>query len=185
MTVYPITLHGSLVTLREFAANDVADVYAIIGDDRVTKWLSFDSRTLTEAAEMVNGITARAGTCPRTEFYLAITPRDSRRLLGFVRLALSGVEAGKLGYAVHADHWRHGYARDATTTMLNFAFGTLRLHRVSAAIGPDNAASIRLVSGLGFTHEGRIRDHVRKGGSWRDSLLYSVLAPEWAQSAAA
>jgi RimJ/RimL family protein N-acetyltransferase len=52
------------------------------------------------------------------------------------------------------------------------------LHRISTAIGPDNAPSIALVQGLGFQYEGRIRDHVYTNGAWRDSLLYSLLAPE-------
>lgn len=39
--------------------------------------------------------------------------------------------------------------------MPGFAFGSLSLHRVTAAIGPDN-------------------------GAWRDSVLYSLLHDEWA-----
>ena len=31
-----------------------------------------------------------------------------------------------------------------------------------------------------MTYEGRIRDHVFTNGAWRDSLLYSLLAGEWA-----
>jgi ribosomal-protein-alanine N-acetyltransferase len=66
--------------------------------------------------------------------------------------------------------------------LLDFAFGPLGLHRVSAAIGPDNSASIAVVKRLGFAHEGRLRDHVFTNGAWRDSELYSVLAPEWTRS---
>jgi RimJ/RimL family protein N-acetyltransferase len=64
--------------------------------------------------------------------------------------------------------------------VLRFAFETLDLHRVSAAIGPENLASIAVVKRLGFTYEGRIRHHVFTNGDWRDSLLYSLLADEWA-----
>ncbi|MEJ3745252.1 GNAT family protein [Actinomycetes bacterium KLBMP 9797] len=64
--------------------------------------------------------------------------------------------------------------------MVNFAFGELGLHRVSAAIGPENAASISVAQRLGMRYEGRIRDHVYTNGAWRDSLLYSILEHEWA-----
>ncbi|WP_308283159.1 GNAT family N-acetyltransferase [Pseudonocardia nigra] len=63
--------------------------------------------------------------------------------------------------------------------MLGFAFTRLELHRVSAAIGPSNARSIAVVERLGFTLEGRLRDHVFTNGAWRDSLLYSILSGEW------
>src|SRR4051812_24421836 len=37
----PIRLVGKRVVLREFTREDVDDVLAIIGDDKVTAWLSF------------------------------------------------------------------------------------------------------------------------------------------------
>ncbi|GAB1690300.1 GNAT family N-acetyltransferase [Krasilnikovia sp. M28-CT-15] len=60
--------------------------------------------------------------------------------------------------------------------MIEFGFKELRLHRISAAIGPDNAASIAVAERLGMQYEGRIRDHVFTNGAWRDSLLYAVLS---------
>jgi ribosomal-protein-alanine N-acetyltransferase len=85
----------------------------------------------------------------------------------------------KFGYAIAADHWGHGYATDAAETMLTFALRTLGLHRITAAIGPDNAPSIAVVKKLGFTREGRLRDHVLTNDAWRDSELYSILTHEW------
>jgi ribosomal-protein-alanine N-acetyltransferase len=63
--------------------------------------------------------------------------------------------------------------------MLGYAFGPLGLHRVTAAIGPENTASLALVDRLGFSREGVLRDHVHTNGAWRDSVLLSLLAPEW------
>jgi RimJ/RimL family protein N-acetyltransferase len=63
--------------------------------------------------------------------------------------------------------------------MITFGFRKLKLHRISAAIGPDNAASIAVVSKLGMQYEGRMRDHVFTNGAWRDSLLFSLLEHEW------
>ncbi|GAA1197158.1 hypothetical protein GCM10009675_10450 [Prauserella alba] len=63
--------------------------------------------------------------------------------------------------------------------MLELAFGALRRHRVSAAVGPDNEASHAVVRRVGFTREGLLRDHVFTNGAWRDSVLYSILAGEW------
>lgn len=178
--MYPVQLAGSRVRLREFRETDVDQAHQIVGDDRVTTWLSFDSRSRDEAAAMVRGIVERAQADPRSEYYLAVTSLTSDDVIGFVRLAFAGVQAGKLGYSIHADHWGHGYATDATATMLEFGFRTLGLHRISAAIGPDNAASIQVVNRLGFHHEGRLRDHVFTNGQWRDSELFSLLANEWA-----
>jgi ribosomal-protein-alanine N-acetyltransferase len=176
---HPVTLHGDRVRLREFRADDLEATHAVLGDDRVTRWLSFDSKTPDEQAAQLAGAIERAQADPRVEFYLAVTPADDDRLVGFARLGLTGVRAAKLGGAIAADHWGHGYATDAARTLVWFGFATLGLHRITAAIGPDNAASLALVARLGFTREGRLRDHVFTNGAWRDSELYSVLDHEW------
>ncbi len=176
---HEVRLTGDKVWLREFRIDDLDDVGAILGDDQVTRWLSFDSRSREKQAEVLTGAIERAKHTPRTEYYLAVTTHSAARLIGFVRLGLGGVQAAKLGFAVAAAHWRRGYALDAARTLIDFGFTTLGLHRISAAIGPDNAASIAIVTRLGFTEEGRLRDHVFTNGAWRDSILYSLLAHEW------
>jgi ribosomal-protein-alanine N-acetyltransferase len=175
--MYPVTLTGRVVTLREFRSDDAADSLAIVGDDQVTQWLSFDSRDMNAAQAMIDGAVQRARQDPRNEYYLAVTG-EGDELVGFARLALAGVKAAKLGYAVRADRWGKGYATDAARRMIQFGFDELGLHRISAAIGPDNAASIAVVRKLGMQQEGRIRDHVYTNGVWRDSILFSVLEHE-------
>ncbi|MFI1510207.1 GNAT family N-acetyltransferase [Streptomyces sp. NPDC020597] len=176
---YPIRIVGHQVVLREFTRDDVDDVLAIIGDDKVTTWLSFDSRDRAQAVAMIEGTIERAQQEPRTEFYLGVTERGADSVIGFARIGLSGVRAGKLGYAIAAKEWGRGYATDAARTLATYAFKELGLHRITAAIGPDNAASIAVVQQLGFTREGTLRDHVFTNGQWRDSVLFSALAHEW------
>ncbi|WP_255375904.1 GNAT family N-acetyltransferase [Saccharomonospora sp. CUA-673] len=182
MTNHRIDLVGKHVRIREFTPDDLDDVHRIVGDERVTAHLSFDARTRDEASAMLNGILERAQVEPRSEYYLAITPKGespSGGVVGFARLGFAGVQAAKLGYAIAADHQGRGYATDTVRAMLELAFGALQRHRVSAAIGPENAASHAVVQRVGFTREGILRDHVFTNGAWRDSVLYSILADEW------
>ena len=179
MGMYPVELHGQQVMLREFTSGDLGDSLRIVGDDEVTSWLSFDSRSEDEARAMLDGIVTRARQEPRAEYYLAIALPADGAVIGFARLGLAGVRAAKLGLALRRSAWGHGYATDAARTLITFGFGELGLHRISAAAGPDNAASLTLIKRLGMTYEGRIRDHVFTNGAWRDSLLYSLLADEW------
>jgi ribosomal-protein-alanine N-acetyltransferase len=175
-----LRLIGKRVVLRDFAMGDVDDVAAIVGDPRVTATLSFEPRSRDQAEAMIAGVLKRIHDEPRTEYYLAVTRPDVDAVVGFCRLEVRAHQAAKLGVAIHADHWHQGLASDACRTALDFGFGpALALHRITAAIGPDNSASLRLVAHLGFTFEGRLREHVFTHDAWRDSLLYSVLVHEW------
>lgn len=174
-----VSIAGDRVRLREFRVDDLDDSLALVGDDRVTRWLSFDSLTREQQAQKLADAIERARQVPRTEYYLGVTTHADDRLVGFARLGFSGVKAAKLGYAIAHDYQGKGYAGDAARSLITYGFTGLGLHRISAAIGPDNLASIAVVRRLGLSHEGRLRDHVHTNGAWRDSELYAVLAHEW------
>jgi [ribosomal protein S5]-alanine N-acetyltransferase len=185
----PLLIEGDLVVLRDFTEADVEDAAAIVGDQRVTRWLSFERRDRADAGRMVEAAIEAAGRDPRREYYLAVTAavstagagpaeRADAPVIGFARLALTGVRAAKLGYAVHADHWGKRYAPDAVRALVGHGFGALGLHRITAAVGPDNERSVAVLQRLGFASEGRLRDHVHTNGGWRDSLLFALLADD-------
>jgi [ribosomal protein S5]-alanine N-acetyltransferase len=64
----PIHLTGRLVDLRDFHTSDIPDAVGIVGDDRVTRWLSFDARDPDQTAAMIEGVTAerRPSRAPST-----------------------------------------------------------------------------------------------------------------------
>jgi ribosomal-protein-alanine N-acetyltransferase len=145
--VHPVKLVGRALRSASSIATHVDASLALVGDDRVTQWLSFDSRSREQAAQMIEGVIERAQSEPRTEYYLAGV-LDDDTLIGFARLGLTGVKAAKLGYAVAADHWGHGYALEMSRQLVDFGFQDLALHRISAAIGPDNETSIAVARRL-------------------------------------
>jgi ribosomal-protein-alanine N-acetyltransferase len=166
------------VHLREFAIDDLDACMDVVGDPDVTQSLSFDARTREAQSAILVADVARARELVRPDYYLAVANPDDW-LIGFVRIGLGGRRSGELGYAIRRKDWGTGYATEAAHLMLEFGFTGLDLHRIQAACGPDNHASQRMLARLGFTPEGRMRDHVFTNGSWRDSLLYSMLRHEW------
>jgi ribosomal-protein-alanine N-acetyltransferase len=177
--MYPIEIAGPRLALRDFQDGDLDASMAIVGDPEVTVFLSFDTRNRDEQAERLKADIERAKAQPRPDYYLAAVEKDTGVMVGFARLGLDRPRTGELGYAIRHDRWGRGYATEAAATILDFGFSTLGLHRVQAACGPDNVASQRLLVRLGFSYEGRMRDHVFTNGAWRDSLLYSLLEHEW------
>jgi ribosomal-protein-alanine N-acetyltransferase len=176
---FPVTIPGPLLTLRDFHDGDLDGILALVGDDRVTHNLSFDTKDEPAALAYLDAAVERAQTNPRPDYFLAVIENSSGVLVGFVRLGLTGIRAADLGYGLRHACWGRGYGTEAARMMIAFGFQQLKLHRIAAQIGPDNVASQRLAERLGMQPEGRIRDHVFTNGAWRDSLTYSLLENEW------
>ncbi|MGF1662616.1 MAG: GNAT family N-acetyltransferase [Kineosporiaceae bacterium] len=165
--------------LRDFRPTDVDGLLGVVGDDRVTQWLSFDSRSREQTTRMIESARVAAAAESRTEFYVGVTlPEDDSEIVGLARLALGGVRAAKLGFAVRYDHHGRGIASAVVDRFVRFGFEELDLHRVTAAAGPENLPSHRVLERNGFQREGRLRDHVFTNGAWRDSILFSRLATD-------
>jgi [ribosomal protein S5]-alanine N-acetyltransferase len=95
-------------------------------------------------------------------------------------LTLAGIrrgvaQAGSVGYWMGAPYVRCGHMTAAVRTVLPFAFGTLRLHRIEAACIPTNVPSIRLLERCGFAREGYARQYLCINGIWQDHLLFARL----------
>jgi RimJ/RimL family protein N-acetyltransferase len=63
--------------------------------------------------------------------------------------------------------------------VLDFAFNTLRLHRVSVRVLAYNERAIRSYQKCGFTIEGRERETVFVDGKWRDDVIMGLLDREF------
>lgn len=87
--------------------------------------------------------------------------------------------SSNLGY-VFAEHaWGQGYATEAGRALLEWGFDVMDLNRVSAQTDTRNEASARVLTKLGFTLEGILRENVIVDGEVSDDATYSLLRREW------
>jgi ribosomal-protein-alanine N-acetyltransferase len=110
----------------------------------------------------------------------AITGRAERQLVGAI--SLFRIESGhqaEIGYWIGQQFWNQGFCSEAGIAVLKYAFVSLGLNRVYANHLSRNPASGRVMRKLGFSHEGRRRQHVRKWEKFEDDELYGLLKTEW------
>jgi RimJ/RimL family protein N-acetyltransferase len=75
-----------------------------------------------------------------------------------------------------------GLGTEATQVVLDFAFETLRLHRVDLRVLAYNERAIASYRKCGFVEEGRERESTLVDGSWHDDVMMSVLDHEYRAS---
>ncbi len=91
-----------------------------------------------------------AGGLPR---HFAVAELESDRLLGCISLQGEG-PSSSFGYWYHPDAWGRGCATEARAACLAYVRDSLRLARVVSRTDPDNLASQRVLTKLGFTRTG-------------------------------
>ncbi|QEO15275.1 GNAT family N-acetyltransferase [Agromyces intestinalis] len=87
---------------------------------------------------------------------------------------------GSLGYLVDPAFAGRGYATTIARALLDLAFTTLGLHRVTAGCFADNTPSWRVMENVGMRREQHgVRDSWHAELGWIDGYTYAVLAEEW------
>lgn len=169
--------------LREMIAQDWELLYELQRDPEVVQYLTQDVATEASTRTFVEGVLSSTGAEPRMVFELVITERGGDgRLLGRCGLRRKDTEPriGELWYVLAPSHTGRGYAIEAARAMLRFAFDELGLHRVFGDVDPRNVRSKLLLEGLGMRYEAHHVQDIWIKGEWCDSVIYAMLADEWA-----
>jgi len=86
----------------------------------------------------------------------------------------------EIGWAISSVHQGRGYATEAARALMDFAFSTLRCHRMVATCQPENVASWRVMEKLGMRREAHFRRGLyQQTGEWWDEYFYALLADEY------
>lgn len=184
--VRPFELGGPIETarlrLRSFVAGDLHALFAYQSRDDVTKHLYWSPRSFDEVREALERKIAATAIRAEDDFLaLAAESASTGEIVGDVMLQLVSEEhrTGEIGFIVHPDHQGHGYATEASQTVLRVAFEDLRLHRVIGRAEARNIASARTLEKLGMRREAHLVENEFVKGEWQSELVYAILDREW------
>ena len=155
--------------LRPAVWDDLDAFHAILSNDRAMRyWSTLPHGTLEQSRDWL-------------QCMMEVSPTEGEDWV----IDLDGQAIGKaglwrfpeIGFILHPDHWGRGYAREALEAVIARAFAVHRLPSLFADVDPRNAASLRLLTGLGFVETGRAHRTQRRGDEWCDSLYLEIFAP--------
>jgi RimJ/RimL family protein N-acetyltransferase len=183
MKLEPVVLEGRHVRLEPLAERHVAPLWAVAQDPAIWRWIPF--RVESEAA--IRGLVAFAAQSLASGVGLgfAQVARASGEVMGSTSYLAADpanlrVEIGATW--LHPRFQRSAVNTEAKLLLLRHAFETLGCRRVEFKTDSENRASRAALARIGAREEGTFRAHmVRPDGSRRDSVYFSVIAPEWPQ----
>jgi len=170
----PTFLRGDNVTLRPIEEEDAAFLAEAINHPEVWPTLAaVDPLSTDDEREWIESLTED------DDIHLLIcADGDPVGTIG-----LNGVNdvwgIAELGYYVHPDAQRNGYATDAARRIVRYGFEDRRLEKVYANVYPDNHGSRSVLESVGFEREGVFREHAFVRGERIDVHRYGLLASEF------
>ncbi|MGE0886240.1 MAG: GNAT family N-acetyltransferase [Blastocatellales bacterium] len=113
----------------------------------------------------------------------AVRELSSGAIIGSTRYhdIVAAIDRVEIGYTWYGKSWQRSHINTVCKLLLlAHAFDTLGCKVVGLRTDNFNFASQRAIEALGAKKDGVLRHHtVRRDGSVRDSVMYSILANEW------
>ena len=81
-----------------------------------------------------------------------------------------------------AENRGRGYGTECARALVSLGFRELGFHRLEAHVNLDNPASQRVLTKAGFVREGIRKAFIFENGVWTDNLIYTIIAPDGAES---
>jgi RimJ/RimL family protein N-acetyltransferase len=181
MKLSPVVLEGDLVRLEPLEPRHAPGLWMAAQDPSIWKWIPFQVNSQQDveglvalsSAAALNGtglsfaqILRRTDEIMGSTSYLAVDPANLKLEIG--------------GTWLHPRHQRTGANTEAKLLLLRHAFEQLGCRRVEFKTDSRNLQSRAALARIGASEEGTLRSHMlRPDGSSRDSVYFSVIAPEW------
>ncbi|MBI2834416.1 MAG: GNAT family N-acetyltransferase [Acidobacteria bacterium] len=173
-------LVGRRVLLREPEETDAEALFQHASDPEVTRFLAFDPpSTIDETLHFIVRCHEHRRQDHEHLFVIADVARDVALGITGLRHIDRELSTAQIGTWLARSWWGSGVNEEAKELILDYAFTTLKLHRIEARIVEGNDRSERAFERLGATCEGRLRESFAKHGEFLDSHLYAILAGEW------
>ena len=182
ITLTPATLEGRGIRLEPLHPEHEDGLSAAAADGQLWNlWYTFIPKP-EETKDYIAD--ALAGLQAGHMLPWAVRELTSGKIVGSTRYhdIVRDIDRVEIGYTWYAVSWQKSHVNTACKLLLMMhAFETLGCNVVGLRTDNFNFASQRAIEALGAKKDGVIRHHrIRRDGTVRDSVMYSILLSEWA-----
>jgi RimJ/RimL family protein N-acetyltransferase len=172
-------LTGQQVVLRELRASDAAPLFELLTTEEVSRFIS-PPPTTAEGFEKFIAWTLRQRRAGAYACF-AVTIKGFDTAIGIFQVRDSGhdFETAEWGFALGSQFWGTGVFKEGAALTLEFAFETLRVHRLEARAAVLNGRGNGALLKMGAVRECILRKSFLHNGVCLDQVLYAILDADW------
>ena len=169
-------LEGERIYLREVRLSDVnANYHRWMNDPEIIRYLEsrFSANSMDAIKDFVDKMLK-----DRDNIFMAIILKDGDRHIGNIKIGpINRIHLfADVGLMIgERDCWGKGYATEALRLVADYAFKTLKLHKLTAGCYDVNKGSEKAFKKAGFVVEGIRKKHRYCDGIYVDSIILGLL----------
>lgn len=173
------TLHTDRLNLIEIKQEHLNDLFKLFGDEHVTKFYNvktFDQEQ--DGQKYIDWFISRYKD--RLGIRWGIALKGKREIIGTIGFNnFANNHRANIGYDLQTIYWNKGYITEALSTVIDFGLNELEINRIEAEVMVGNVISEKILSKLGFTKEGILRQWMYWDNKRYDMIMYSLLKTDY------
>ena len=169
--------------IQGFVSNDWLDLQEMIIQKEASEYAIYDHQWPVSDEEIKRII----GWFVDKPNYFAICSKEPK-MIGYILLNdTENPDEIDMGYCLNEDYMGKGFALEACTALLTYAFDTLKVNRVFCNTAKKNKPSCRLLNRLGMTqvaelHNSTLRNDENGNPITFLGVRYAISSAEWNDS---
>lgn len=169
------------LVVRRFQDSDLAAFLAYRNDPAISRYQNWDTLSAPHAQAILQEQRHLEPGSPGPWFQFALALKAGGQLVGDcgLQVLLQDARQAQVTLSLASAYQGAGLATEALTTVLDYAFINLDLHRVIAVVDTENVGPVRLFERVGLRREGCFVKNVWFKGRWADEYLFALLQAEW------
>lgn len=180
MKLKPVIIETQRLKLTGYTCQDMTFIFENFSRDEIKKILGHrtDEDYQIEEYKYKNGY----ASYNRAFILFLLTERTTQSIIGRCGLHNWNKEhhRAEIGYTMSDENFkRKGLMTEAVSSIIDYGFNELNLHRIEALVGSNNIPSLKIIESQHFTKEGLLRQHYYLANKYEDSIVFSILYKEY------
>ena len=172
-------LAGATVTLRELRASDAPSLFALLTAEEVSRFISPPPSTVDGFEKFIAWTLRQRSVGAYACFAVTIDSTDTAIGIFQLRQLEPGFATAEWGFALGSAYWGTGVFEEGAELLVNFAIGTVGVHRLEARAAVRNGRGNGALRKIGAVQEGLLRKSFLKNGEYHDQALWTILQEDW------
>ena len=170
-------LQGERIYLRRLTEDDVSDDYVRwMNDPEINQYLEsrFHTHTIESTRAFIRSVTNE------NNYQFGIFVKETGKHIGNIKIGSINQyhKYADIGFLIgEKNYWGKGIATEAIKLVTDFAFNTLKLHKLFGGLYSPNVGSLHAFQKNGYEQEGIKKSQYLLNGVYYDDIMFGKVNP--------